>query len=344
MGNIKNYIRQSCFILCFILTCLLNTSADASGVRIVLIETMPVPAVLEHSKWFVKQLEELGYHDGKTLDLTIIKADGDRGKADKKLREELGKKRPDLVATSATLASQIARSLLKDTGIPQVFFTVSDPVGAGLIQKIGAPTGKNITGIVHMVDRRTRINMVMRLQKSCSQKKPARIGFIHSSYPSAKGDLKQLQMEAGNTGNIVFEPYEIEYIPHDTDTMLKEVEKGVKSLEALVSCWWEPSGPLGEINAYTRTIIKNSKHPIVMGTKLNSVKSGALLHLTPGIESTGREAALIADAILKGQDPGKISVRRPQTVDLGINLTTAVKMKIVIPPDILTLAGENVFR
>ncbi len=44
--------------------------------------------------------------------------------------------------SNATLASQTAAKLLDGTNIPQLFFTVSDPVGAGLVKSIGLSTGK----------------------------------------------------------------------------------------------------------------------------------------------------------------------------------------------------------
>jgi len=40
----------------------LTSLAVASDVKkVILIETMPVPAVIEHSRWFQVQLKELGY-------------------------------------------------------------------------------------------------------------------------------------------------------------------------------------------------------------------------------------------------------------------------------------------
>lgn len=46
--------------------------------HIILIETMPVPVVLAHSRWFRAQLKEMGYEEGKNLKLTILKPNGDR--------------------------------------------------------------------------------------------------------------------------------------------------------------------------------------------------------------------------------------------------------------------------
>ncbi len=314
--------------------------------RIVLLQSMPVDVVLEHSRWFSTHLEELGYTEGENLELIVLQAGGDRSFAEEFLNKAMTQKRPDLVATSATLASQVAAEVLAGSGIPHVFFTVSDPVGAGIIREIGVPTATNITGKVHMISRQTRVDMVMRLLGQTTVARPVRIGFIHSSYPSSLGDIRNLQKIAGARNDIIFSPFQVEYrkVPDGLDEMLVDVLKGIAQLKDKVDFWWEPSGPLGEFGVYTEFLLKNSNIAIVMGTKLQSVKSGALLHLTPNAESEGREAAVMADAILRGADPGKIPPSVPSSFDIGINVTSAIKHNIVVPPDLLQLAGKHVYR
>ena len=77
---------------------------------------------------------------------------------------------------------------------------------------------------------------------------------------------------------------------------------------------------------------------------MQSIKQGALLYLSPGQEGTGKEVAMIADAILKGALPGDIPVTYPDSMILGINLSTAIKMGITIPMDIMELAGKHIYR
>jgi len=314
--------------------------------RIILLETMSVPVVLQHSQFFIRQMNALGYVQDENMDLLVLKTDGDRKKAERLLNNAVNKQKPDLVVTSATLASQTAKKILGKTKIPIVFMTVSDPVGAGLISKIGVPSETNITGKVHMIDRETRINMVMRIIGSAFNKKPIRIGFIHSSYPSSLGDLRNLSAVTKKREDIIFLSYQIRYrkVPEGLPAMIEDTIEGIEALNDNVDCWWEPSGPLGEVTEYSHTILTYSTHPIVMGTKLKSVELGALLHLTPKIETSGRETAILADSILKGANPGKLPPLPPTDFDIGINLKTALKYNIVIPPDILKLASKHIYR
>ena len=325
----------------------LTSLAVASDVKkVILIETMPVPAVIEHSRWFQVQLKELGYEKNKNLKLTILKANGERQLAEKLLNAELAGGNPDLVVTIATLASQAAAKLLKGTDIPLLFFQVSNPVDAGLVKQINAPTGTNITGKVYTVNRNAKIEMLFQLVSQIAVHRPIRFGIIHSTYPSSMGDIRELEMIAKRRGDITFVPYKIEYkkVPTGLPAMIEDTKKGIKALEGKVDFWVEPLGPLGESFEYTQAIMELSTTPIVLGAKADSVKRGALMHVTPHIEASGRETALLASQILEGKDPGTILVTPPLNFDLGINITTALKLKMIIPPDMLKLAGNHVYR
>ncbi|MDM8517008.1 ABC transporter substrate binding protein [Desulfobacterales bacterium HSG16] len=314
--------------------------------RIILMETMPVPAVLEHSRWFQVQLKELGYENGKNMDLVVLKANGDRKLAETLLSAELAKGDLDIVVTIATLASQAAVKLLKGKDIPIFFFQVSDPVGAGLVERLNAPTGSNITGKVFTVNRQAKIEMILRLVDQTNVRKPIRFGIIHSSYPSAMGDIRDFKIFEKTRNDVVIVPCEITYqkVPDGLPSMLEQVKKGIIALDGKVDFWIEPLGPLGETLEYTSLLLTHSKIPIAIGTKLDSVKMGALMHVTPNMEASGREAALLADGILKGKNPGQIPVIPPSEFDLGINLTTALNLNIVVPPDLLKMAGKNIYR
>lgn len=317
----------------------------ATPKHIILLETMPVPVVKAHSRWFKQELQQLGYLVDKNLRLTVLEANGDRDTAETLLRNTLDTHPPDVVVTNATMASQVAKEVIGNQKIPMVFMTVSDPVGAGLIQKVGQATQTNITGRVHMINRKTRIEMVLRLVEASPTDRPLRIGFIHSSYPSAKGDIRELKSVAYAFPKIEFISSEIEYrqVPKGLPEMLADARTAVTRLEGQVDYWWEPSGPLGEVPSYTQLLLSHSLVPIVMGTKEKSVQLGALMHLTPSIEGSGREAARLTDAILNGADPGQLVPIPPAEFEIGINLGTALKHNIVVPPDIMQLAQNNVF-
>jgi len=326
----------------------LSFSAAAKPFKnVVVIVTMPVPACETHLAAFVSQLTELGYKDGENMALTIIRANGDRAFAETELQKVVKAGRPDVVATIATLASQAAVNVLKNTDVPVFFFQVSDPVGAGLVEKIGEPTGTNVSGRTFTVPAEVRTSLVMRLAgRTIPEKRPVRFGYIHSTYPSAKGDMLALAAVEKFRNDMVFDTYEIPYkkVPEGVPEMLAKAVAGIHTLSDTVDFWWEPQGPLGELDAFTRLLLDRSTVPVAMGQTMESVKMGALMHITPDLVAGGEEAAKLVDAILKDADPGTIPVTAPATFTLGINIATALRLHIVVPPDILELAGDNIYR
>lgn len=344
----KRYRLAVVAILVFIVNVPIHPTASQAGdgKRVIVLETMPVKAVLDHTRWFVMQLEQLGYERGENIEIVILQANGDRKRAASLLNESIAQGKPDLVVTNATLASQEAARLLKGKNIPQLFFTVADPVGAGLIKQIGQPTGTFITGKVFSLRRESKIDMVLRLVGQTDPKRPIRFGFIHSTYPSSVGDIRELKRAVDKRDDVEFIAYQLEYkkVPEGLPAMIEDTLAGIEALKDSVDFWWEPLGPLGETAVYTEALLTHSQVPIALGNKLDSVMLGALVHIAPQMEASGRETADLADAILQGVDPGKLPPNPPNSFEIGLNLTTALKNQIVVPPDILDLAGENIFK
>ena len=335
--------------LAFLNITVFGFAASGSGnnvKRIIIIETMPVKGVLQSTRWFITQLEDMGYRDGNNIDLTILKANGDRKKAETLLRDALAKNRPDVVVTNATLASQAAAKILKGTKIPLVFFTVGDPVGAGLIKKIGVPTETYITGKVYTLPAKIRIDIIYRLLNQIIKERPIRLGYIYPSYPSSIGDLRKLEAASKGSKKVTFVPYQVKYrkVPSGLPAMIEDTIAGIAALNGQVDFWWESAGPLGEVSEYTQTLLDDSSIPIVIGNRMDSVKMGALACIRVSLEANGRETAMLVNAILKGQNPGTIPVTPPSTFNLGININTALKLNIVVPPDILQMAKGHVYR
>ncbi len=320
--------------------------AAEGKVRILVIETMPVPVVLEHSRWFQKGMEDLGYRNGVNAELIVYDAAGDRERAVAFLKKELQEGKPDLVVTFATLASQAAHQVLKGSDVPVVFAVVSDPVGAGLIEKVNAPTGANITGRVFTLFREIKINLAMRLLSQIRKGRPVRFGIIHSSYPSSRGDVKAFKQIAEGRKDVEFLSHEVEYkeMPLGLETMLAEAVKGVRELEGRVDYWWQPSGPLGEVKEYTEMLQKNSDLVIGYGNTMMSVEMGALMTVNPDFQEGGLEIARLADSILRGLNPAEVPVTAPESFSFGANLSTALKLGIAVPSDLMDLAAEHIYR
>ena len=222
---------------------------------------------------------------------------------------------------------------------------VADPVGAGIIKKVGVPSSTNVTGLAFSLFRKIKVDMAMRLLAPVKKGRKIRFGIVHSSYPSARGDVRIYREIARSRDDVELVTHEIPYnkMPIGLDSMLVDFKRGIDLLREKVDYWWQVSGPLGEVSQSTELLLK-STIPLAYGNTLSSVKAGALFTINPDFEKGGRETARLVSAVLRGSDPGKITVSAPRAFDLGVNISTALKMKIAIPSDIMAMAGKKVFR
>jgi ABC-type uncharacterized transport system substrate-binding protein len=70
------------------------------------------------------------------------------------------------------------------------------------------------------------------------------------------------------------------------------------------------------------------------------VDAGALLSYGRSLAAQRRRAAYYVDRILKGMKPAGLPVEQPTQFDLVVNLTTAKKLGIALPPMIAGLADD----
>src|SRR5215469_5348865 len=102
------------------------------------------PGVQERYTAFLKAFEQLGWTDGRNVQIEVRWAGGDNVKV-RKDAEELVALDPDVILTSGSAGAGV---LLKATRtIPIVFVIVPDPVGSGFVERLSRPGG-NATGFM----------------------------------------------------------------------------------------------------------------------------------------------------------------------------------------------------
>jgi putative ABC transport system substrate-binding protein len=331
-------------LLCAIVPLSAGSCMAAPLPRIILLETFDVPVILEHTRFFLAAMEKLGY---KKEQIRILKGQGDPTIAGRLLQKEIDRQRPSVIVANATLAAKVAYAAAKPQKIPMVFFVVSDPVGAGIISELDAPSKDLVSGIVHSVPRDTKVEIIMRILKPLKPAdRPIRFGYIHSSYPSAVGDLAMLRKVAAKRGDLEFISYQIPYNEKhfEIQMTMKHLIKGIEKLDPQIDYWWISQDPVGELETFVQTIVKNSRHPIACGTNAESTKNGSLVYIMADAEVGSRETAAIVDQVLKGTPIGSLPVHSPSKIDFGVNLSTAIRMGVAIPSDLLELAGSEVFK
>src|SRR6185295_7136211 len=95
---------------------------------------------------FAREFKKLGYVENENVSFTYFFAEGNLARLPA-LADELVRRKVDVIVTRGTpeaLALQKAT-----TTIPIVFYSVTDPVGSGLVESLARP-GSNITGFSAM--------------------------------------------------------------------------------------------------------------------------------------------------------------------------------------------------
>lgn len=317
----------------------------AQPFRILMVETMPVQVVLDHEKYFLNGMQELGYRTGENIVVDKIEAQGDAEHAKKELNGYLSHKKPDIVVSFATLASQAAKEALAGTNIPLVFCVVSDPVGAGLIGAVGKPTKSNITGLVFSLMRQSKVDLAQELLTQPFPDRTVRAGVVFSSYPAAVYELERMNAIMKLGGKIELKAFQLEYraMPDGLEAMLADAVKGIAELSPNIDYWWVVPGPLGESIEFS-TMLLESKVPVGLCHTQACTEAGGLFFVNPNYEKSGHQVASIVDSILKGNFPGSIPPVPPDSFDFGVNLKTAIELGIVVPSELLELAGDNTWR
>ncbi len=274
-------------------------------------------------------LRERGYVEGRNLVVLRRFAEGKDERFPALAAELIGLK-PDVIMSltgPGTAAAKAATST-----IPIVMVGISDPVGRGLVSKLGGP-GANITGIaslnVDLYPKRLELlkaavpktARVASIGNSAGQE-PARLAaLVQSADAAAKGmDVTLVRFELNA-------PAEWKGV---TDAIVRERPDAM--ILSSVAINLRLRREIAEFAAEQRL-------PAIGAFREQAI-AGILMSYGPDYDEVIRDAVTYVDRILKGAKPGDLPVEQPTKIMLVINLKTAKALGITIPQSLLLRADE----
>ncbi len=313
------------------LLCLTATQAQESA-RIARVGIL-IPESLRSESQAVKGLreglKELGYQEGKNLQVEIHDAKGDRG-ALKQEANELVRQKVRLIFTTGTRATQGAKAATSE--IPIVFTHPADPAALGLVKSMTRPGG-NVTGVaalsLQMTERRLEI-----LKEIVPKVRRVMI-FYDSNNPYSRENFLAAQKAAGKLG------LEVE------EHAIKSAEELKKSISVLQqregdTLFHVPDDLVRDQADFIFEVARQKRLPTMFNEE-SWVLKGGLASYGPSYYQMGHQAAVLVDKILKGTNPQHLPVERASKFDLVINRRTARIIGLTIPSPVLKKADKVIY-
>jgi len=276
---------------------------------------------------FRQGLRELGYVEGKNI---VIEYRYAEGKLDRlpNLAAELVHLKVDVIVGRGTRAVRAAQSATST--IPIVMASVADAVRSGLVASLARPGG-NITGLTSIMPELAgkRLELLKEIVPKVS-----RVAFLTLAGRGAGRLMVKEAQDAGQSIGVQIQPLVVKG-PEEFESAFSAMVR--ERVEALVI---QPFfvGGLGHGRRIADLAIKNRL--LTISDQSQFANEGGLISYGPDVVNLTRRAASYVDKILKGANPARLPVEQPKRFKMVINLKTAKKLVLEIPPSILYRADK----
>ena len=281
---------------------------------------------------FRQGLKELGYSEGRNIAFEYRWAGGKDGQLPT-LAAELVSLRVDIIVTDGGGAARHARGATRT--IPIVMASVGDPVGAGLIASLARPGG-NVTGLTSM-----NLNLggkVLDFLKDIVPKL-SHVAILRSASTAADAIFLKYTQVPAQALNIKVTSLLVRG-PEDYESAFRRATKDrVQAL--MVGVGVTPFTSAADRKQIIE-LAARSRIPVIYDTR-DWAESGGLMSYGADRVDMYRRAATHVDRILKGAKPADLPIEQPTKFELVVNLRTAKKLGLTIPPSIL-LGADHVIE
>nr|QBM02865.1 hypothetical protein [uncultured archaeon] len=280
---------------------------------------------------FKSKMAELGYIEGKNIIYDVKRTNFEPDKEEKILKQFV-KDRVDLIFTFPTEVSMAAKAATRGTDIP-VLFCFANIEGTGLVDSVRQPGG-NITGIRYpgpdLAIKRFEI-----MRELAPSAKRMWIPY-QRGYPIVASQMEVLNPAAAAAG------VTLEEAPADNaaelhtilDARAKSADIGMDAILFLAEPLAVTSDAFAVMGKFAH------EHKIPVGGALMLVGGyGSVFGVNVDIITTGKQAAILADKILRGTPAGTIPVVSAESF-FEFNYKAAQELRLSMSEGLLSRADK----
>jgi putative ABC transport system substrate-binding protein len=246
------------------------------------------------------------------------------------LAEKLVQDKVDLIVTSSTSATAVAAKATEKMRIPVLFLSAGTPEK---LVKAYAGSGSNLAGIssasLELLEK--RFELLKELAPATKK-----VAVLH--YPPGINYRSNVSETRDAAARLKFKLSEF------NASTAAELEKNVGAITRgeFDAMFAPPESFITEkIDLLVRQAIKE-KMPLITSLLVN-VERGCLGTYAANYYALGKQAAALAERILKGAQPGSLPIEMPDKVNLVLNLKTAKAIDLKISKELL-LRADQVFE
>ncbi len=271
-------------------------------------------------------LRELGYVEGKNINIEYRYADGKLEPLGE-LVAELVRLKVDVIVVDSSTAIDVAKKATKTIAV--VFAGAIDPVGEGQVASLAHPGG-NVTGLSNLAPELNGKRLELLKEAFPKVKRVGRLAWGRPTRQEQR--FKEDELAAKGLG-LQLQPILVK----DAD----DLEQGFAAAKnAGVHALIFPPSPFLNTNlARFIDLTAKIRLPAIYPGMVH-VEAGGLMGYGPDRDDNFRRAAVYVDKILKGAKPADLPIQQPTKFEFGINLKTAKQIGLTIPPNVLARADK----
>jgi putative ABC transport system substrate-binding protein len=310
----------------------LSIQAQAQQPKVHRVVVLSSPGSLEghpNLKGLRDGLREAKYIEGTNLQLNIpiVKTYDEL----RPIAMEYVDKRVDAIVTASGTAMLIAREATKE--IPIIFIAgVGDPLGAGFVKSLARPEA-NITGVASEAGDQLYAKRLELFKETVPRLRRVTLLYNARGENPAHGIRAALIREIAPKLGLKLNEKPAKSVA-DIDDALRTVSK--QNADGIfVIC----SGLFVERNKKIHEVAIQNKLPAYECDPAGR-STDALLVYDADKYSIGHRGAWYVDRVLKGTKPSDLPVEQPMKFEFIINLITAKRIGVTIPPNVLVRADR----